>query len=232
MKKYFLLLSVLTLQMAVSAQTVNVHLKNGQSVNYPAENVDFVDFSDKPENPSVTAGEAIDLGLSVKWASCNLGATKPEDYGNYYAWGETSPKESYGKSNYSYYNAETDRIIDIGEDIGGTSYDAAHVNLDNGWRMPTYKEMDELVRNCNWEWVNINNVRGYRVTANNGNSIFLPAAGYYIGNTISKINEWPEYFTSTNDDQKEAYGLVDTGHGPVIIGLDKIYGKPIRPVKK
>ena len=116
--------------------------------------------------------EAVDLGLSVKWATFNVGAESPEDYGNYYAWGETEPKDSYTSSNSVTYGVEMDDIS------GNAEYDAATANWGSSWRMPTYDEMEELVDNCTWEWTTQNDVNGYLVTGSNGNSIFLPAAGW------------------------------------------------------
>lgn len=180
MKKYIICIACLLIASTMNAQTVNVHFKNGQTVRFNSSNVDFVDFSEKPADPTLTAGEIVDLGLSVYWASCNLGASKPEEYGNYYAWGETSPKDTYTQANYSYYDSDKASYIDIGSDISGTEYDAARVNLGGEWRMPTEDEMRELINNCSWEWTQINSVNGYKVTGPNGNSIFLPATGAYI----------------------------------------------------
>ena len=138
---------------------------------------------------SSTNGEiAVDLGLSVKWASCNVGATQPWEYGGYYAWGETEEKNYYYWSTYKYCN---------GTSISMTKYctsssdgtkdnkttlepadDVAHVKWGGNWRMPTRAELNELCNNCIWTWTTLNGVNGYRVTGPNGNSIFLPAAGY------------------------------------------------------
>ncbi len=108
--------------------------------------------------------EWVDLGLSVKWATCNVGATKPKEYGNYYAWGETSPKSSYTSSNYTYSSNPTTLPL---------NRDAVAVNWGGNWRMPTLNEIKELKEKCKWTWTG----RGYTVTGPNGNSIFLPAAG-------------------------------------------------------
>lgn len=172
-----LLLCLVLMSTFSYAQTLNIHFKNGTTLEFNKELVDHVDFSEKLTPPTLTAGEAVDLGLSVKWASCNLGATKPEDYGYYYAWGETTPKDSYTKETYSYFSKDSQTWINIGNDIAGTSYDAATVNLGGGWKMPTKAEMDELIKKCDWQWGEQNGVKGYFVSGN-GNTIFLPAAGY------------------------------------------------------
>lgn len=174
MKKIILLVVLAASQLIIFAQTVNIHFKNGQIIEFPSDNVEFVDFSEKASNPSLTAGQAVDLGLSVYWASCNIGAEKPEDSGNYYAWGETAPKTKFTLSNYAYYNSDTQQFIEIGSNICGTQYDAATVNLGSDWRLPTKEEMKELIDNCTWEWVQLNGINGYRIIGKNNNSIFLP----------------------------------------------------------
>lgn len=134
--------------------------------------------SDEPTPDEPTPGEAIDLGLSVKWASHNVGASSPEGYGGYYAWGETEEKSDYSSDTYKYYNISTDDWINIGSNISGTQYDVAHVKWGGSWRMPTLSEIQELVNNCTWKWTTQNGVNGQLVTGPNGNSIFLPVGGY------------------------------------------------------
>ena len=146
--------------------------------------------------------EYVDLGLSVKWAKCNLGASKPSDYGSYYAWGETEPKAEYTWATYKWMQAgQSDEmhitkytIADgqtegIWYDAGGkfigdnkttleAADDAAIANLGSPWRMPSFYEIQELRDNCTWTWTTQNGVKGYEVKSKkNGNSIFLPAAG-------------------------------------------------------
>ena len=128
--------------------------------------------------------EAVDLGVSVKWATCNLGATKPEEYGNYYAWGETTTKSDYSWSTYKYgSDALTKYCTDshYGTVDNKTTLeagdDAATQNWGGNWRMPTIEEWEELFEKCTWKWTTLNGVNGYEVKATNGNSIFLPAAG-------------------------------------------------------
>ena len=113
--------------------------------------------------------EYIDLGLSVNWATCNVGASTPEKYGDYFAWGETLPKTNYTIANYKYSNNPTTLPL---------SADAAHVNWGGNWRIPTKSEQDELRSSCFWKWTTMNGIKGCKVTSKkNGNSIFLPAAG-------------------------------------------------------
>lgn len=180
-----------------NAQTMNIHLKSGQSVEYPVEKVDYIDFSEETEDPPITVGDAVDLGLSVKWASCNVGASKPEEYGYYYAWGETSPKNTYDESNYAFYDYNKQQYIDIGKDISGTQYDAATANLGGDWRMPRESEIDELITKCSWEWTQINGINGYVIKGSNGNSIFLPAAGNCAGTIIGNSAQKYVWYSSS-----------------------------------
>lgn len=229
MKK--VILSIISVAFAANlyAQTVNVHFKNGQKIEFPSSNVDYVDFSAKASEPTVSAGQVVDLGLSVYWASCNLGAEKPEEYGDYYAWGETKPKSSYTEDNYSYYDVNTRQYIDIGSDISGTQYDAATVNLGSDWRMPTSGEIHELLNNCTWEWAQINGINGYKVTGTNGNTIFLPAAGKYFSYN-SGLNKDLYYLTSTSGSGAYCSSLVKNVSNAVIISSNKWPGCSIRPV--
>lgn len=180
MKKLFTSILMLTFTLAMQAQTMNVHFKNGTKVEFNSVNVDYVDFTEKPSDPTLTPGDYVDLGLSVKWASCNLGSSTPAGKGGYYAWGETSTKTKYTKENYAYYK-EGSGYTDIGENIAGTQYDAATVNLGKDWRMPTKDEVKELCDKCTFTYGEVDGVKGYYATGKNGNSIFLPCYGYKSG---------------------------------------------------
>lgn len=141
--------------------------------------------------------EAIDLGLpsGLKWASFNVGATKVEDYGDYFAWGETEPKADYSWATYK-FELGTDNNGPFSKYVNKSSYgtvdnktvldpedDAAHVNWGGSWRMPTVAEWTELRTKCTWTWTSHNGVNGRKVTGPNGNSIFLPAARLWDGST-------------------------------------------------
>ena len=120
--------------------------------------------------------EWVDLALpsGLKWATCNIGASSPEASGNYYAWGETTPKDEYNSS------------LTYGNDISGNvQYDVAAANWGEGWRMPTKEEMQELIDFCTWEWTKQNGYKGYNVTGPNGNSIFLPTTGCKYRSTFN-----------------------------------------------
>lgn len=141
--------------------------------------------------------EAVDLGLSVKWATCNLGAENPSKFGNHYAWGETEPKTSYTLDNSRWYNVSNTELLTlnvINSSYNLTpNYDAATQLWGSPWRMPTETEIKELVGNCDWEWTTLDGHNGYKVTGTNGNSIFLPAAGCYypaLGNQNSSGYYW------------------------------------------
>lgn len=146
--------------------------------------------------------EPVDLGLSVKWANCNVGATSPEDYGWYFAWGETEPKSNYSwstyfdsvngnSSNFTKYATNKKTQLDPEDD-------AAHVNWGGDWRMPTKTEQDELRTNCTWTWITQNGVNGYKVTSKvNGNSIFLPAAGYRYDSSLDDAGSYGYYWPSS-----------------------------------
>ncbi len=169
-----------------------------------------------PDTP-VTNGHAVDLGLSVKWASCNVGATAPEEYGDYYAWGETEEKSdySYYTYKYCYFNFNMTKYCihsDCGTVDGKTtleaSDDVAAIKWGGSWRMPTKAEQDELRNKCTWTWTTLNGVNGYHVTGSNGNSIFLPATGCYSGTG----HDWRGYglywSSSLNDESsRSAYSL-------------------------
>lgn len=153
--------------------------------------------NDGNANGSSTNGhEYVDLGLpsGTLWATCNVGAETPEDYGNYYAWGETTPKEIYDWKSYRYGRFFNERYElnkyctnpDLGLDgfvdsltILEPADDVALTKWGAGWRMPTIEEWDEMFQNTTSVWTSQNGVNGWRFTASNGNSLFLPAAGYY-----------------------------------------------------
>lgn len=123
---------------------------------------------------------AVDLGLpsGTKWADRNVGAFSPTDLGNYYAWGEINPKSYYDRNTYIHYDANTNRDIFIGHDIAGTQYDVARMQWGSPWKMPTRAQIIELIRFCKYKKKIIKGVKGYEFKGPNGNSIFLPHAGF------------------------------------------------------
>lgn len=176
---------------------------------------------------------AVDLGLSVKWAAYNVGATSPEEYGDYYAWGEVEPKVDYTENNYRWctktkYDTYVYTLPEELTDISGTGYDAATVNWGNGWRMPTKLELMELCEKTTAVWVNYNDVKGYRFIGPNGNSIFLPAAGYRDENGLHKSDG--HYWSSVvkEDYQNNAYYSSEYS----IRNGNRCYGRSIRAVRE
>lgn len=163
-------------------------------IDYVAHYGEVKSFAGK-EIPDVNGYEYVDLGLSVLWATHNVGASKPEDYGDYYAWGETETKSGYSWSTYKYANGSSDRLTKYCNDseYGNNGYtdsrtklelsdDVARQKWGGSWRIPTEKEFQELIDNCTWTLITLNGVNGYRVTSKKScytdRSIFLPAAGY------------------------------------------------------
>jgi len=134
--------------------------------------------STKKANTKATVHEYVDLGLSVKWATCNIGANSPEDVGDYYAWGETSVKYSYVEDNYRWYHDGHYELPGGLSDIAGSDYDVAHVKWGGKWRLPTLYEIKELTDNCTSTFTTINGISGRLITGPNGKSIFIPAGGW------------------------------------------------------
>lgn len=140
----------------------------------------------------INGHQYVDLGLSsgLKWATCNVGADSPEDYGNYYAWGETETKAEYTQDNSVTFGQQLNDIS------GNAQYDAATANWGGSWRTPTKDEIRELIYNCNWTPETQNGVDGFKVTGNNGNYIFIPASGYRDGSSLYIYGEC-YYWSST-----------------------------------
>lgn len=143
----------------------------------------------------------VDLGLSVKWSTCNIGATTPEEYGNYYAWGEIIIKGQYSENNSITYDKYCTDIA------GNPKYDAARANWGGTWRLPTAKEFDELKNECTWQWKTCNGVDGYMITGPNGNSIFFPAAGSRYLTALDYEKDYGLYWTSTPSDEYNIYSF-------------------------
>ena len=173
--------------------------------------------------------EAVDLGLSVKWATCNVGAESPEEYGDYFAWGETTTKSEYTKENCKTWEKN---IADIS---GNPAYDAATANWGGSWRMPTKAEFEELENNCTWQWTTQGGKNGYKVTSKKtGNSIFLPAACYSYGSFHGITGNYGYYWSSTpgESDTQGAYSLhFGSGDHRLYWGY-RYYGHSVRPVTK
>ena len=195
------------------------------------------------ENP----GNAVDLGLpsGTLWADCNIGASSPQDVGDYLQWGDTIERDTcdiatyiYTDENdtngYTYLGTSSDHTENYS--IAGTQYDAAHVRWGNDWQMPSRAQMNELRDNCTWTWATRNNVQGYEVSGN-GNSIFLPAAGYKVESSIISLSEYGFYWTDTLDTSVNEYFNLNIrvlrikDDENIISYQPRYHGIPIRPVK-
>lgn len=166
----------------------------------------------KQTTGSINGHEWVDLGLSVKWATCNVGASTPSDYGNYYAWGETTTKSSYTEENSLTYGKTMSELKSLGiiNTAGNLtmSYDAARSNWGGTWRMPTMAELDELKSKCQWLWTTQGGYGGYQVTGPNGKSIFVPAAGWRDGTSLYLAGHNGLYWSSScYDGSYSSYSL-------------------------
>ena len=202
--------------------------------NYANEIVAY-DF----KKDEVYDARVVDLGLSVNWASCNVGANSPEEYGDYFAWGEIYPKDSYTTQTYQYwtdYNGDgswdSGEYSDLGDITGNPQYDAATANWGGAWRMPTKAEQEELLNNCTWEWTTLNGVNGQRVTGPNGNSIFLPAAGSRVGTSSYDVGSDGDYWSSTPGEGNDgsAYDLFFGSGFYDWLWINRRDGHSVRPV--
>ena len=186
---------------------------------------------------------AIDLGLpsGTKWCCCNVGASKPEEYGGYYAWGETSEKSVYNHVTYKYFTGvDTDgdgwydrnwSYTNIGSDIAGTSYDAATVNMGEPWRMPSFEQQKELIDNSLYQWVQQDGVDGMLVTGPNGSQIFLPAAGLFgpNGNKLDRFSEVGVFWSGSDDEFNAKCMGLSSSHWDLGFN-DRAYGLSVRAV--
>lgn len=180
----------------------------------------------------ISSHECVDLGLpsGLKWATCNVGADNPEDYGDYFAWGETETKSEYVGSNRKTWNKN------IGDISGKEEYDVARKQWGITWRMPTEKEFEELLNECKWHWIKNNGKNGFKVTGSNGNSIFLPAAGCRRGgSSLRNAGADGRYWSSTpyKSDSNYAHRLFFNGNAHYVdwSGLRRD-GQSVRPVSE
>ncbi|MBR3846134.1 MAG: TIR domain-containing protein, partial [Alistipes sp.] len=171
--------------------------------------------------------EWVDLGLSVKWAACNVGASSPSEYGDYYAWGEIAPKSEYTEQNSLSYGEP------LGNIAGDPQYDVATAKWSGRWRMPTKEELEELKSKCIWTWGYYGDCKGYKVEGPNGNSIFLPAAGQAHLSDCYVVGEAGHYWSSSVyefDSCKTSYSLPFNDEFRYIDSRLRNYGRSVRPV--
>ena len=184
----------------------------------------------------INGHEWVDLGLSVKWATCNVGASSPTGYGNYYAWGETTTKSRYTESNSVTNGLSISKLKSqgvIGSDGNLTlPYDAARVNWGSTWRMPTLDEIKELQEKCSWFSTTMNGVPGHKVTGPNGNTIFFPSAGYRIKTLSGGKGSLAYYWSATPDSfgSDHAYTLGFYSDNIIYSTSSRFLGAVVRPV--
>ena len=260
MKKMFLLACTLCLSVCAMAQTAfYVYKTDGSRVKYAIADVDSISFTAPKTGDTESGHEWVDLGLpsGLKWATCNVGANSPEEYGDYFAWGETETKTDYSWDTYKWgtatYNAEYDYWVleTLTKYNTSSTYgtvdnkttldpedDAVAVNWGGKWRMPTDDEWTELRNECTWTWVegyNGTDKNGYEVKSNaNGNSIFLPAAGCRIDDGLNYAGSYGYYWSSSLDTGRpfDAWYVYFYSGG---VGRDygrRCYGISVRPVCK
>ncbi|WP_262279639.1 fimbrillin family protein [Hallella absiana] len=203
----------------------------GSGYRYPEDDYRYYGFSVRPVyGPREPMPEAVDLGLSVKWASFNLGASKPEEYGKYYAWADTKGYTSSESHDFSWANTPyCTNTSNVSSSSSWSKYnsgdaklestdDAATVNLGGTWRMPTHDEWQELSSKCTWTSTSQNGVNGYKVSASNGNYIFLPAAGYRLGTSSYGVGSdgycWSSLVLSSSVDYAWHVGFGSGNHNP------------------
>lgn len=196
-------------------------------------------FSPAPtQDQKNEVAQAVDLGLpsGTLWCDRNVGATFLEDYGHYFAWGETSQKKNYSWQSYKWcngtYRTQTKYgIIDCKYTLDFKD-DAAYINMGEKWRTPTYSELEELKRLCSWKWTTQNKIKGYRVTGPNGNSIFLPASGCCKSNTLYGTNSYGFYLSSSLYDNRFDYMwyLSFSKDDYYVASSARYYGRTVRAV--
>ena len=200
-------------------------------------------------NHFVDGHEYVDLGLpsGTLWATCNIGATKPEDYGDYYAWGEANTKSTYNWSTYKYCNGWYDDLTKYCDesDYGNNGFtdnltelqrgdDPATANWGSDWCMPTIKQWEELLGNTTNKWTKQNGVEGRLFTSKkNGNSLFLPAAGYRWDGILYYVGSYGNYWSSSLDTGYPglAWGFSFNSGRYGMDGDYRYYGRSVRAVR-
>ena len=203
---------------------ISVSSANAQSENLSKKGADLKLCPDD-KHPHI-----IDMGAAGKWACCNVGASAPWEYGGYYAWGETEEKDKYDWDTYNYCNDNYTNCQNIGVYITGTKYDVAHVKWNGKWYMPNIEQYKLLLDNSTYKWITVQGVRGILYTASNGNSIFLPAAGFRKEEETALVKEFCTYWLSTqklNDKSlRRAYFFSNDGWSE----FNRCYGCNVRPI--
>ena len=184
----------------------------------------------KEKSGTINGYDYVDLGLpsGLKWATCNVGASSPEQYGDYYAWAELNTKKYYDDDDYEEWDC-----IDCVEDISDNpAYDVARAKWGSGWRMPTESELKELLEKCKWERIVLVGKNGYMVTGPNGNSIFIPAAGYRYESQLNDRGKEGNYWSSTPKNDMWAFCLEIGGRSNKLSYTNPVAGLSVRPVSE
>lgn len=253
MKKMLLVIASIAVSLTAGAQSTSKYDVNGDGSVNAADIVAIVNYimgrTEEAHTPANAV--AVDLGLpsGTKWANMNVGAEKPEDYGLYFAWGETkgytsdtSDGRSFEWASYKWCNGSNDIMTKYcTDDSYGTvdnktildlEDDAAYVNWGEQWRMPTIDDIKELLDNTTAEWTEVNGIYGRKFTASNGNSLFLPAAGYrydtYVYGQASYGRYWSASLNASNP--YDARYLYFSSGFQYLVGNDRYYGFTVRPV--
>ena len=210
---------------------VGLFLKTARKEDAPQEAARQEAVHQEAEAARSTTGkinghEWVDLGLSVKWATCNVGASSLLEYGDYFAWGETATKSEYKEDN------SVTSGKNMGDISGDIRYDAARANWGGTWRLPTKAEMNELIEKCTWTLASLDGQIGYKVTGPNGSSIFLHAAGLCYDSVLYFAGMFGNYWSSTNSesDVKNAYCFDFDGARHECVLTSRDTGMSIRPV--
>lgn len=187
--------------------------------------------------------EWVDLGLSVKWATCNMGATTPSEYGLHYAWGEIENKKEFSWKSYFDCKDNQGKEFEQYNREGGmrnisptSGQDVAREKWGGNWRLPTWTECLELRRKCKWVWGSNNGTKGYYVTGPNGNKIFLPASGQSYGTNKSSYGTagfyWSNTLSFSYSEDAIVLGFGADGNNPVsdVSDSSRFYGFSVRPV--
>ncbi|MBR5399921.1 MAG: Ig-like domain-containing protein [Bacteroidales bacterium] len=223
-----------------SSSNINIAtVKNGvvTAVN-AGDAVITAEVGDKKAQCKVTVVlcRTVDLGLSVKWADRNIGANSEEEYGDYYAWGEIETKDIYTWDTYK-WGTEYNLTKYLGKCTLDLSDDIANVVLGGNWRMPTERELWELISGCDWNWTTISGINGFRVVSKkNGNSIFLPAGGLRTDNIVYN-NITGDYWSSSHGSWPEQGASflqfsANMGKSITVAGTPRSHGYTIRAVTK
>lgn len=224
MKRYLFFSAIIVAALALSGCR--------QSTQKPSETEQSQETPQQKDN-KLLYPPAIDLGLSVKWGGCNLGAESSNDFGYYYAWAEIEPKAEYSAENYKWYKNVNGDLVLTKKNFGPED-DVAAAKLGNGWRMPTLEEFKELIEKCEWKWIKRDGVPGYKVISKtNGNSIFLPCAGFFYDDSNLGGTGGGYYWSFTPEgESNNADYLYFCDHDIDWNYMERESGMPIRPVRE